>query len=155
MGSPGSKKDKYALQIAEKYQLVYVQLSQLIKEVERRNHGNDYSLQLKSYIANDRAIPDDVVIELVSERLSKPDCRLNGWILDGCPFNMHQIKLLQELKIEPQKVVALEVADEVVLQEVSNLKVHEQSGKLFTPAEVAAVDESIRKQLTPRNVAVC
>ena len=89
MGSPGSKKDKYALEMAERYQLVYVQLSQLIKEVERRNHGNDYSLQLKSYIANDRIVPDDVVIELVTERLSKPDCRLNGWILDGCPFNMN------------------------------------------------------------------
>ena len=89
MGSPGSKKDKYALQMAERYQLVYVQLSQLIKEVERRNHGNDYSLQLKSYIANDRVVPDDVVIELVHERLSKPDCRLNGWILDGCPFNVN------------------------------------------------------------------
>ena len=126
----------------------------MIKEVERRNHGNDYSLQLKSYIANDRIVPDDVVIDLVTERLSKPDCRLNGWILDGCPFNMSQIKLLQELKIEPQKVIALEISDEAVLSEVSNLKVHEQSGKLFTPAEVAAADESIRKQLTPRNMQV-
>ena len=93
----------------------------MIKEVERRNHGNDYSLQLKSYIANDRIVPDDVVIDLVTERLSKPDCRLNGWILDGCPFNMSQIKLLQELKIEPQKVIALEISDEAVLSEVSNL----------------------------------
>jgi len=71
----------------------------------------------------------------VSERLSKPDCRLNGWILDGCPFNMNQIKLLRELKIEPQKVIALEISDDAVLQEVSNLMVHEQSGKLFTPTE--------------------
>jgi adenylate kinase family enzyme len=38
---------------------------------------------------------------LVNERLSKPDCRLNGWILDGCPFNLKQIQLLRDLKIEP------------------------------------------------------
>ena len=89
MGSPGSKKENYALKVSEKYQLVYVQVSQLIKEVMRRNGDNDYARQLKSYIAQDRIVPDDVVIDLVSERLSKPDCRLNGWILDGCPSNMN------------------------------------------------------------------
>jgi len=91
MGSPGSKKEQYALRIAEKYQVVYVQVQQLIKEVTRRNDDNDYARQLKSYIAQDRIVPDDVVIDLVNERLSKPDCRLNGWILDGCPFNLKQI----------------------------------------------------------------
>ena len=54
MGSPGSQKEQYALQIAEKYQLVYVQVNQLIKEVTRRNGDNDYARQLKSYIAQDR-----------------------------------------------------------------------------------------------------
>jgi len=51
MGSPGSKKEEYALRIAERYQIVYVQVSQLIKEVTRRNDDNDYARQLKSYIA--------------------------------------------------------------------------------------------------------
>jgi hypothetical protein len=78
-------------------------------------------------------VPDDVVIDLVNERLSKPDCRLNGWILDGCPFNMKQIQLLRDLKIEPQKVIALEIQDETVFQELSSMKLHEASGKLFTP----------------------
>ena len=54
MGSPGSKKEEYALRIAEKYQLVYVNLSQWMKEVSRRNVDNDYARQLKSYIAQDR-----------------------------------------------------------------------------------------------------
>ena len=78
-------------------------------------------------------MPDNEVIDLVNERLSKPDCRLNGWILDGCPFNMKQISMLRELKIEPQKVIALEISDEAVLQELSSMMIHEASGKLFTP----------------------
>ena len=51
IGSPGSKKEQYAQRIAEKYKLVYVQVSQLIKETMRRNGDNDYARQLKSYIA--------------------------------------------------------------------------------------------------------
>jgi len=37
-------------------------------------------------------LPDDMIIDLVSDRLSKADCRINGWILDGCPMNINQIK---------------------------------------------------------------
>ena len=96
MGSPGSKKEQFALRIAEKYQVVYVQVQQLIKEVARRNDDNEQARQFKSFIANDRIVPDNIVIDLVSDRLSKSDCRLNGWILDGCPFNMQQIRLLRE-----------------------------------------------------------
>ena len=80
-------------------------------------------------------MPDDVVIDLVNERLSRPDCRLNGWILDGCPFNLKQIQLLRDLKIEPQKVIALEISDETVLAELSSMKLHEASGKHFTVQE--------------------
>ena len=97
--------------------------------------------------------PDDLVIDLVNERLSKPDCRLNGWILDGCPFNLKQTQLLRDLKIEPQKVIALEISDEFVMEELSSMKLHEASGKLFTPAEAEAADESIRSQLVPRSMS--
>jgi hypothetical protein len=101
MGSPGSKKEQYAQRIAEKYKLIYVQVSQLVKEIMRRNGDNDYAIQLKSYVANDRSIPDELVIHLVNERIDKPDCRLNGWILDGCPMTPEQVKLLKDWKIEP------------------------------------------------------
>lgn len=34
-------------------------------------------------------VPDDIIIDLVRERLERPDCRINGWILEGCPFNTY------------------------------------------------------------------
>ena len=91
------------------------------------------------------------MIDLVHERLSKPDCRLNGWILDGCPFSLDQVKLLKDLKIEPQKVIAFETSDEKVYEELLNVKIHEQSGKHFTAAEAEAAEESIRSQLVARS----
>jgi len=170
MGSPGSKKEQFALRIAEKYQVVYVQVQQLIREVMRRNDDNDYARRLKSYIAQDRigkfydkkishhsmtnlvtfVVPDEDVIDLVNERLSKPDCRLNGWILDGCPFNPKQLQMLRELKIEPQKVIALEVSDEVVLKDLSEQRLHQASGKLFTPEEIAQAPEEVKELLITR-----
>lgn len=165
MGSPGSNKEQFALRIAEKYQVVYVQVQQLIREVMRRNDDNDFARRLKSYIAQDRlskfslhlssnavlcVVPDEDVIDLVNERLSKPDCRLNGWILDGCPFNLKQLQMLRELKIEPQKVIALEVSDEVVLKDLSEQRLHQASGKLFTPAEIAQASDEVKELLISR-----
>jgi len=43
LGSPGSRKEHYAVKIAEKYKMVYVQVPQLVKEVTRRNGDNDYA----------------------------------------------------------------------------------------------------------------
>jgi len=60
---------------------------------------------------------------------------------------------LRDLKIEPQKVIALEISDDAVHQELSSMKLHEASGKLFTPTKAEAADESIRSQLVPRNMA--
>ena len=34
-------------------------------------------------------VPDDIIIDLVRERLDRPDCRTNGWILEGCPMNIY------------------------------------------------------------------
>ena len=93
------------------------------------------------------------MIDLVHDRINKPDCKLNGWILDGCPFSHEQIKLLRDLKIEPQKVIAFETSDEKVFEELSSIKIHEQSGKQFSPEEAATVDQEIRSQLVEPNIA--
>lgn len=34
-------------------------------------------------------VPDDIIIDLVRERLDRPDCLTNGWILEGCPMNVY------------------------------------------------------------------
>lgn len=56
-------------------------------------------------------VPDDIIIDLVRDRLERPDCRMNGWILEGCPMNQNQIKQIRDLMIVPQVVVAFELSD--------------------------------------------
>lgn len=58
-------------------------------------------------ICNVTIVPDDIIINLVKERLEKPDCKINGYILDGCPTTAEQIAKLADLGITPSLVVAL------------------------------------------------
>lgn len=64
-----------------------------------------------------------------------------------------QVKLLKDWKIEPQKVIAFETTDEKVTKELAGIKIHEQSGKRFTPEEIELADANIRNELQDPNLA--
>jgi adenylate kinase family enzyme len=49
-----------------------------------------------------------LIIDLVKTRLEKPDCKINGWILDGCPTTNEQIAALNDLGIMPSLVITLD-----------------------------------------------
>ena len=46
---------------------------------------------MRARLASSAPFPDEMIIDLVKERLNKPDCKINGWILDGCPTTPEQI----------------------------------------------------------------
>lgn len=63
-------------------------------------------------------MPNELVIDLVKERLERPDCKINGWILDGCPSTPEQIALLNEIGIVPSLVVTLDQSDSSVYEKI-------------------------------------
>lgn len=63
-------------------------------------------------------MPNELVIDLVKERLERPDCKINGWILDGCPSTPEQIALLNENGIVPSLVVTLDQSDSSVYEKI-------------------------------------
>jgi len=75
---------------------------------------------LAARLEKNEPLPDDIIIDLVRDRLERPDCRTNGWILDGCPMNNNQIKMIRDLEIVPQVVVAFERSDEAILKDAEN-----------------------------------
>ncbi len=60
-------------------------MDHLIKDHIRLNEGTDVARTLKNKLKSSDQFPDDLVVELVRERLEKMDCKVNGWILDGSP----------------------------------------------------------------------
>lgn len=92
MGPPGSCTEEHAIKIAQKYKLVYVPVTQMLKDAIRREGDTQVAQDLAARLANNEPLPDDIIIDLVRDRLERPDCRTNGWILEGCPMNQNQIK---------------------------------------------------------------
>lgn len=119
-GPPGAGKQTLGKKIAAKYQLVYLKVKNLIKDHIRRNEGSDEAKDLKRKLKMNEPLSNEFVVELIRQRMSKPDCKVNGWILDGAPMNLDQTLLLKQLGISPQLVVTLDINDELVFKRLEH-----------------------------------
>ena len=81
--------------MAAKYRLINLDVDQLCKDWIRRRVDDDYATELRFKIIDGEQIPDDFVMNLVKQRLSMPDCKTNGWILQGAPTSDEQIEYLK------------------------------------------------------------
>ena len=80
---------------------------------EAIKNGTETGRKAKSLIEKGQLVPDDVILGIVRERLTQPDCA-NGYILDGVPRTIAQAQGLIDLGIEIDRVVSIEIADEVI-----------------------------------------
>ena len=73
----------------------------------------------EKYINEGKLVPDDVIVKIVKERLSAPDCA-NGFILDGFPRTTAQAEALTESGVKIDKVLSLEVDDNKIVERLSS-----------------------------------
>jgi adenylate kinase len=97
LGPPGVGKGTQAEILAEKTGLPHVSSGDLFRENLKNN--TELGKKAKSYMDKGELVPDDVTIDMVRDRLSRPDC-LNGAILDGFPRTPPQADALQAMLAE-------------------------------------------------------
>lgn len=76
-------------------------------------------------------VPDDLIIDLVRGRLNKPDCKINGYILDGCPTTPDQINSLTQLGIIPSLVIVLNQSDSLTYDKLEHLRYDPQDARFY------------------------
>ena len=97
MGPPGVDLREHASSLAQKYKLIYIDCDQLVKDSIRRE--GESAQDLRALLKTGDMIPDEHVIRCLRERLETPDCKTNGWILQGAPTTGDQIGMLKELNM--------------------------------------------------------
>ena len=115
LGAPGSGKGTHAKRVSDRYGIPHISTG----DIFRYNIKNNTPLGLlaKSYIDAGKLVPDEVVIDIVKDRLSKSDCE-KGYILDGFPRTIPQAEELSKFaKIDV--VINLVVADEVITHRIA------------------------------------
>lgn len=117
LGAPGAGKGTQASLLASTCSIPHVSTGDILRAAVANQ--TPLGLQATSYMDRGDLVPDQLVIELIQERLNAPDAQA-GWILDGFPRNVAQAEFLDALLDKMSQpydyVVSLEVPDEVLVQ---------------------------------------
>ena len=116
LGAPGAGKGTQAEILCERLNIPTISTGNMIREAMKS--GTEMGLKAKEYAENGKLVPDEVVIGIVDERLRMDDCA-NGFILDGFPRTIPQAEALDRMGITIDRVVDINVPDEVITRRVS------------------------------------
>ena len=120
LGAPGAGKGTQAEIISKRLQIPTISTGNILREAIK--NGTPTGLKAKGFMDQGMLVPDDVIIDIVRERLSKPDCA-NGYILDGMPRTIPQAKALLDNGIEIDRVISIEIDDAVIEQRMTGRRV--------------------------------
>lgn len=111
LGAPGAGKGTQAEIIAAKLDIPTISTGNILREAIK--NGTPTGLKAKDFMDRGLLVPDEVIIGIIRERLAQSDCA-NGYILDGVPRTIPQAQALLDQGIEIDRVVSIEIADEVI-----------------------------------------
>jgi len=118
LGAPGAGKGTQADRLAKAFVLPHVSTGDLFRDHISR--GSAFGLKAKEYMDAGQLVPDEVVLDMLEERVAQVDCE-KGYLLDGFPRTLPQAEALDErIQLgDSLLVVALEVADETIVRRAS------------------------------------
>jgi adenylate kinase len=138
LGPPGVGKGTQAVLLAQRYRIPHISTGEIMRAAVAE--CTELGGKCKAYMDRGELVPDGLVVDLVKERLARPDCR-EGFLLDGFPRTVPQAealeKVLAELKIRDVKVVELTVDEEVLFRRIEKRKASGQ-GRSDDSAETLA-----------------
>ncbi len=94
LGAPGAGKGTQATRISDKYGLPHISTGDILRK--NIKEGTELGKEAKSYIDAGQLVPDEVVINIVKDRLQQADCK-KGYILDGFPRTVAQAEALDKV----------------------------------------------------------
>ena len=128
LGAPGAGKGTQAEVICGHFGIPAISTGNILREAVRG--GTELGKRAKSYMDAGKLVPDEILIDIIRERLAQPDCQ-NGFILDGFPRTVPQAQALDDMGVHIDKVVEIHVGDEKIIERMSGRRVCEKCGASY------------------------
>lgn len=152
LGAPGAGKGTQARFITEKFSIPQISTGDMLRAAVKA--GTELGLQAKSVMDAGGLVSDDLIINLVKERIAQPDCA-NGFLFDGFPRTIPQAEAMKEAGVSIDHVVEIAVDDEEIVSRMAGRRVHPASGRVYhvehNPPKVAGKDDVTGEDLIQRD----
>lgn len=120
LGPPGAGKGTHAKILSERYEIPHISTGDLLRS--QIQEGTALGKRAKSFIDSGKLVPDDLVVDMVRERLQEPDAN-KGFILDGFPRTVEQAKALDETLLKHKTplnlVLEFDTSEKVIIDRLS------------------------------------
>ena len=128
LGAPGAGKGTQAETISKELAIPTISTGNMLREAIQNQ--TPIGIEAKRFMDNGQLVPDDVIIGIVEERVSRDDCR-NGYILDGVPRTIAQAEALERFGVAIDNVVSIEIDDSVIEARMSGRRVCGRCGASY------------------------
>ena len=150
-GPPSAGKGTQAQRLSKKYGIPQIATGDLLREAVAKK--TPLGVKIKSYLDSGRLGPDDLIVQLISERVSKPDCA-DGYILDGFPRTMGQAEELDKMT-KVDIVLNIVVDFEMLVERAIGRRICKQCAAVyhvkFNPPEKEGVCDKCGAELIQRD----
>lgn len=151
LGPPGAGKGTQAQFISKEYDIPQISTGDMLRAAIKE--GSELGKQAKDVMNAGGLVSDDLIINLVQERIAKPDC-VNGCILDGFPRTIPQAQALAEANVTIDHVIEISVPDDEIVKRLSGRRQHAGSGRVYhidhNPPKVDGIDDVTGEPLIQR-----
>ena len=152
LGPPGAGKGTQANNIKEAFDIPQISTGDMLRAAV--NAGTPLGLEAKKVMDAGELVSDDLILQLVRERISKDDCK-NGYLFDGFPRTIAQAEGMKKSGIDIDAVIELQLDDETIIKRMSGRRMHPGSGRtyhvIFNPPKVENTDDVTGETLVQRD----
>jgi adenylate kinase len=152
LGPPGAGKGTQATFIKERFGIPQISTGDMLRAAVKA--GTPLGIQAKQVMDAGGLVSDDIIINLVRERLREPDCA-GGYLFDGFPRTIPQADAMKDAGVALDFVLEIDVPDGEIIERMSGRRVHVSSGRTyhvrFNPPRVAGRDDVTGEELIQRD----
>ena len=152
LGPPGAGKGTQAMFICERYGIPQISTGDMLRAAVAAD--TELGRQAKAVMDAGELVSDDIIIGLVKERITEPDCS-SGFLFDGFPRTLAQAEAMRDAGVDIDAVVEIAVPDDEIVNRLSGRRSHPGSGRVyhvtFNPPKVEGVDDITGEPLVHRD----
>ena len=152
LGAPDAGKGTQAAMICQKYGIPQISTGDMLRAAVKA--GSPLGVAAKQVMDAGGLVSDDIIIGLVKERITQPDCA-NGFLFDGFPRTIPQADAMKQAGVNLDYVLEIDVPDEAIIERMSGRLFHLASGRSyhvkFNPPKTPGVDDATGEPLVQRD----